>query len=137
MPEPRTIVFVCLHGVAKSVIAAAHMNRLSAERGLDICATAAGVEPEPEIAEAVAAGLLQDGLDVRDQRPRRVTREELATAWRVVSFGCDLSPMAPPGGAVERWDDVPMVSDGFPAARDAILARVRQLVDDGRGGRPG
>ena len=130
MPSSRTVVFVCLHGAAKSVIAAAHLNRLSAERGLAIRATAAGVEPEPEIPRPVREGLLREGLDVGHHRPRSVTPEELAAAWRVVSFGCDLSQVAPPALAVERWDDVPLVSDGFPAARDAIVRRVQRLLDE-------
>ena len=128
MPSTRTVVFVCLHGAAKSVIAGAYLNRLSAERGLDISATAAGVEPEPEIPLQVREGLLREGLDVRGHRPRSVTPEELAAAWRVVSFGCDLSHIAPPDLAVERWDDVPLVSEGFAAARDAIVRRVQQLL---------
>ncbi len=128
-PSTRTVVFICLHGAAKSVIAGAYLNRLSAECGLDIRATAAGVEPEPEIPLPVREGLLRDGLDVGDERPRKVTPEELAAAWRVVSFGCDLTHLAPPGRAVERWDDVPLVSDGFDAAREAIVRRVRWLLE--------
>jgi hypothetical protein len=77
----------------------------------------------------VVAGLLADGLDVRGQRPRRVTPGDLAGAWRVVSFGCDLDGLAPPGVGVIRWDDVPAVSDGFSAARDAIVGRRPQLLD--------
>jgi arsenate reductase (thioredoxin) len=130
MPSTRTVVFVCLHGAAKSVIAAACLNSLSAERGVDIRATAAGVEPEPEIPFHVRAGLREEGLDVSGHRPRSVTREELAAAWRVVSFGCDLGSIAPPGLAVERWDDVPLVSDGFDAARDAIAGRVQRLLGE-------
>ncbi|HET7265638.1 MAG TPA: hypothetical protein VFL28_13310 [bacterium] len=129
MPARQTIVFVCLHGAAKSVIAAAYWNRFAAERGLDVAATAAGLEPEPAIPPAVRDGLRGDGLDVGALRPRRVTRDDLASAVRVVSFGCDLSALAPPGRPVTRWDDVPAVSDGFPAARDAIVARVRRLLD--------
>jgi arsenate reductase len=129
MPSTRTVVFVCLHGTAKSVIAASYLNRLSAERGLNIRATAAGIEPEPDVPPHVREGLLQEGLDVRHHRAQTVTPEELAAAWRVVSFGCDLSHVAPPGLAVVRWDDVPLVSDGFPPARDAIVTRVRQLLD--------
>src|SRR5215469_9165269 len=129
MPSSDVVVFVCLHGSAKSVIASAYLNRLSAERGLSIRATAAGVDPDPNIPIHVQHGLLQDDIDVRNQLPRRVNREELSAAWRVVSFGCDLENVAPAGLAVERWDDVPAVSDGFPAARDAILARIRQFLD--------
>jgi len=129
MSSVRSIVFVCLHGAAKSVIAATYLNRLSTDRGLNIRATAAGIEPEPEVPSQVCEGLLYEGLDVRHYRPRRVTPEEMATAWRVVSFGCDLGEVAPPNLAIERWDDVPLVSDGFRAARDAIATRVHKLLD--------
>jgi arsenate reductase (thioredoxin) len=129
MPSSDVVVFVCLHGSAKSVIASAYLNRLSAERGLHIRATAAGVDPDPNIPIHVQNDLLQDDIDVRDQLPRRVNREELSAAWHVVSFACDLEDVAPAGLAVEQWDDIPAVSDGFPAARDAILGHVRRFLD--------
>ena len=129
MSSVRSIVFVCLHGAAKSVIAATYLNRLSTERGLNLRATATGIEPEPDVPPHVCEGLLREGLDVRHYRPRRVTPEELAAAWRAVSFGCDLSDVAPPSLAVERRDDVPQVSDGFQPARNAIAARVHELLD--------
>ena len=134
-PAERTVVFVCLHGAAKSVIAAAYLRRLAGELGLDVGATSAGIDPEPEVPPKVAEALLKDGIDVRHVLPRRVTRAELMTAWRVVSFGCDLGHVAPLTLAVARWDDVPAVSDGFVAARDAIVARVRRLLEDAGGPR--
>ena len=129
MRGSRAIVFVCLHGAAKSVIAAAYWNRFAAERGVETRATAAGIEPEPEIPPSVRDGLGKDGLEVEALRPRRVTADELSTAAHIVSFGCDLDKLAPPGRWVERWDDVPAVSDGFREARDAIVVRVRGLLD--------
>ena len=102
MSASRTVVFVCLHDAAKSVIAGAYLNRLAAERGLNICATSAGSEPESEVPASARDGLLREGLAVRHHRPRAVAPQELAAAWRVVSFGCDLSHLAPPGLAVER-----------------------------------
>src|SRR5262250_858896 len=48
---PR-VLFVCLHGAAKSVVAAAHFRRLAAARGLSMDAVAAGTEPDPELAGA-------------------------------------------------------------------------------------
>jgi len=123
----RTILFVCLHGAAKSVIAASHCQRLASEAGLEIRATFAGTEPDAEIAPAAAAGLRAEGMDVGDHRPHRVTPEEIARAWRVVSFGCDLEALAP-GFRPERWDDVPAVSDGYRAARDAIVTRLPGLL---------
>lgn len=126
----RTILFVCLHGAAKSVLAAAYFNQLAAARGLETRAEAAGTDPDPEVSPAVARALLGEGIDVRGRRPRRVTAEDLANASHVVSFGCDLSGLAPPGPSVERWDDVPAVSADFDTARDAILARLGRLLAD-------
>ena len=45
----RTVVFVCLHGAAKSLIAATLFQRLADERGLAVRSTFAGTEPDPAI----------------------------------------------------------------------------------------
>lgn len=126
----QKVVFVCLHGAAKSVVAAEHFKRLAAARGLAVEVSARGTEPDPELTPAAAAGLRADGIDVGDARPRRVTREDLAGAWRIVEFGCDLAAFAPAGARIERWGDVPAVSEGYAAARDAIAARLDRLVAD-------
>ena len=130
MTMTRTIAFVCLHGSAKSLIAAEYCGRLAVERGLDLRATSAGTEPDPDIPSKVIEGLLRGGIDVRGRRPRHLTAEELARASHVVSFGCDLGQMAPPGLTIERWDDVPAVSADFDAARDAIVARLQRLLSE-------
>lgn len=122
-------MFVCLHGAAKSVIAAAHFQRLANERGLRADATFAGTEPDTEIAPRVITELLAQGADVQGLRPRLVTSADVASASRIVTFGCDIAALNP-AVPVERWDDVPAVSDGYAAAREAIEARVTRLVDE-------
>ena len=129
--RPR-VLFVCLHGAAKSVIAAAHFRRLAAARGLGVDAVAAGTEPEPEHASGAVKGLAADGLRPAPARPRPVTRYDLDTATRVVSFGCDVVPAH--GQRVEQWD-VPAVSNGYEAARERIVANVERLVRELAGGR--
>jgi protein-tyrosine-phosphatase len=131
VPSAR-VLFVCLHGAAKSVIAAAHFRRLAAARGLAIGAVAAGTEPDPELAPKAVAGLAGDGLAAAPARPRPVTLYDLDTAYRVVGFGCDVT--ATRGQRVEQWD-VPAVSDGYPAARDRIVARLETLVAELAAGR--
>ena len=126
----KTVLFVCLHGAAKSVLAAADFERMARQRGLGLRAGFAGTEPDSEIAPRVLAELLAEGVDLRDQRPRRVTRADVDDAWRVVSFGCELGDVAGPGVAVEQWDDVPAVSDDFRKARAAIDARLSKLLED-------
>ncbi|MBI4247119.1 MAG: hypothetical protein HY614_08020 [Candidatus Rokubacteria bacterium] len=130
MNAQRTVLFVCLHGAAKSVLAAADWERLAAARGVDARGVARGLEPDPEIAPRVVAALREEGLDPGRQRPTRVTRDDLAGAWRVVAFGCDLGGLAGSGQAVERWDDVPAVGDDVVTARAAIRRRLERLLDE-------
>ena len=123
------VLFVCLHGAAKSVLAAADFERMAKERGMSIVAEAAGTEPDPEIAPKVMAALKTEGVDLSGQKPRLVTRAMAAGAARVVAFGCALGAAAPAGAKVEQWEDVPNVSDGLPAARAAIRAHLEHLLD--------
>jgi arsenate reductase (thioredoxin) len=124
----RTILFVCLHGSAKSLIAAEHLNLLARSRGFDVRGESAGVEPDADVPSPVIGGLAADGIDVKAYVPRRVTAEQITTATRIVSFGCDLGFAGPAAKRVEHWDDLPMVSDGYSTARDAIVARVEKLL---------
>jgi hypothetical protein len=127
--ETGKVVFVCLHGAAKSVIAASVFDRLAAARGLDVRATFAGTEPDPQIPPKVVQNLRAEGVELGGLRPRRVTRDELARARHIVSFGCDLTDLG--GGAgVECWDDVPAVSEDYRKARDVIASRVEALVEN-------
>ena len=128
MASITKIAFVCLHGSAKSLIAAEYCKRLAASRGAGVQASSSGPEPDAEVPGHVVEGLLGDGINVSGQRPQRVSREGLADATHIVSFGCDLSSIAPAGVAVERWDDCPAVSDGYAPARDFIAGRVEQLL---------
>jgi arsenate reductase (thioredoxin) len=125
----QKVLFVCLHGAAKSVLAAADFERLAKERRLPIAAESAGTEPDPEIAPKVLAALKAEGVDLTGQKPRAVTREMAAGATRVIAFGCALGAAAPEGAKVEQWEDVPNVSDGLPAARAAIRERLERLLD--------
>jgi arsenate reductase (thioredoxin) len=129
MGDDCTILFLCPHNAAKSVIAAAYCERLAAERDVTLRATSAGTDPDPGVSPSVAAALFAEGIDVRAHRPRRVTAEELARASRVVSLGCDLGDLAPPGLVIEHWDDVPSPSADLTRACAVIAVHVRRLVD--------
>jgi protein-tyrosine-phosphatase len=124
-PARPRVLFVCRHGAAKSVIGAAHFRRLAAARGLAMDAVAAGTEPDAELAPGAVKGLAGDGLPAAPGRPRPVTLYDLASATRVVSFGCQIP--AAREQRVDQWD-VPAVSDGYAAARDRIVAGVERLV---------
>jgi len=125
---PRTILFLCPHNAAKSVIAASLCARELARRGLNHEVDSAGTEPDAAPAPAVVALLAGEGFDVGAHRPRRVGAGELAGAWKVISLGCDVSSIAPPGLAIEHWNDVPAPSQDLAGARERIGAHVDALV---------
>ena len=130
MTETGTVLFLCPHNAAKSVLAAADFEQLARERGLGLRADSAGTEPDDRPSPAVVAALRAEGVDVSGHRPRRVARQDLVDAHRVISLGCDLGDLVPPGVPVERWDDVPPVGRDLGAARDAIRRHVEALVGE-------
>src|SRR5262245_10706176 len=71
------IVFVCEHGAAKSLIAAAHFNKLAEERGLPHRAIARGTNPDEKFAPAVVASIRKDGLNAPVGQPTKVTEADL------------------------------------------------------------
>ena len=125
-----TIVFVCEHGAAKSVIAAAHFNRLAAEKGLPYRAVSRGTKPDDAVAPAVRTGLASEGIDVSTWRPKAVTDEDIRRAGRVVSLATDLPATKPlVKTKLLEWNDVPSMSQSYDAARGAIVQRVEKLVE--------
>jgi protein-tyrosine-phosphatase len=131
-----TVLFLCPHNAAKSVIAVAYFRRLAAEAGLDVVADSAGTEPDEAVWPSVVELLRGDGLDADDRRPRRVTPEDLARARLVVNMGCELPADAPLPHEVVRWDDLPLASKDLRGSRDAIRKRVEDLVAELRRLRP-
>src|SRR5262249_56748441 len=78
-PQPEvnasTVVFVCEHGAAKSVIAAAHFNRLASELKLPYRAVARGTNPDDAGSAAVRNGLAAGGLDVTACQPKSLSQD--------------------------------------------------------------
>jgi protein-tyrosine-phosphatase len=123
------VAFVCLHGSAKSLIAAEFFNRLAQERRLAFAATTSGPEPDPEVPPNVIEGLLNHAIDVRGYRPTMISATGLADADLIVSFACEAGAALAPGKPVERWDDCPAVSADFDTAWRFITGHVEQLVN--------
>ena len=123
-----TVVFLCQYGGAKSVMAASYFNRLAEEHALPYSAIAAAAEePYDAVPPPVAAFLEQDGFDVRAFKPRHVEPQDVQTAAKIVSIDCDLSN-AGVDAPVERWDDVPKVSEDLEGSAAAIKRHVEALA---------
>ncbi len=124
----RTVLFLCPHNAAKSIIAAEYFNQKAHADGLAWRADSAGTEPAETVSPVVVAMLRQDGLDVSQVKPRLVTPAELRDSGLVVSIGCTSQELNGIMRDVEYWDDVPLVSQNPEGSREAIRRQIDELI---------
>lgn len=127
--DKTTVVFVCEHGAAQSVIAAAYFNRLAAERHLPYRAIARGASPQENPSVATAKGLEADGIAFPRENPKGLSEADVADAVRIVAF-CPIAGKFSTMTEVDEHDDVPLVADGYAAARDKIVGYVKQVLSE-------
>ena len=125
-----TVLFVCEHGAAKSVIAAAYFNKLAKDPRLNYKATFRGVNPDPALNSVAEKGLRQDGIDTSGWKPARVTQRDVDEASLIVTLACALPAGTHVASKVTDWSEIPSPSQNYQRARDEIKKRVQKLVDD-------
>jgi hypothetical protein len=59
-----------------------------------------------------------------------VTADDLASASRVITFNLAPDELPMSSSSIERWDDVPSVSENLKAARDAIDRHIDRLIEE-------
>jgi arsenate reductase (thioredoxin) len=126
--RPSQVVFVCQHGVVKSLIATEWFNRLAKERNLTVRAVSRGVEPGEAVPAAVKEGLKQDGFDVGSFKPKELTKADFAGAIEVVALGVESPLFGDAPVAVERWKDIPPATTQYAASRDVMRQRIEALL---------
>lgn len=124
-----TIMFVCEHGAAKSLIATVYFNKLASEAGLPDRAMFRGTNPQAELSQTTVAGLKADGLEVPSMKPTAIAQQDVDRATYIFAIGCPLPANAASSGKAADWSDVPE-GQGYAAARDAIRKHVEQLIAD-------
>ena len=94
-PNPAaspTIVFVCAHGAAKSVIATAYFNKR-------------GIEPQAELSERTVEALRADGVVVPPGKPTVIGDKDIDDATHIFAIGCPLPQKAKASGKGTDWSD--------------------------------
>src|SRR5262245_29533525 len=75
-----SVIFVCEHGAAKSVIATAYFNKLAVDRGLPYRATFRGTSPPDDLSTRAIAGLRADGIVIPDGKPSAIASDDVERA---------------------------------------------------------
>lgn len=123
----KTLLFICEHGAAKSIIAATYFNKLASEANLELRAVARGTNPDAELSPKTVAGLQADGLTPTESSPQKLSLADIESSQQVVTF-CELPEEYRNKTAVEQWDEVPPVSEDYDKARDAIVEKIHRLI---------
>src|SRR6185503_4073845 len=129
MKQNSTIIFVCEHGAAKSIIAAAYFNKLAQEKKLKSHAIARGIHPDSELSPKAITGLCDDGLTPTELVPQKLSLEDVESAQRIITF-CELPAEYQQKANVEHWNGVPPVSEDYQKARDAIVERINRFLNN-------
>ena len=126
----KTVIFACVHNAGRSQMAAALFNKRadpSKARALS-----AGTNPGGRVHPEVVTVMREEGVDLVDARPQKLTPELASQAQLLITMGCgDECPFVP--GL--RRDDWPLEDPkGQPVERvreirDDIRRRVEALVD--------
>jgi arsenate reductase len=127
-PAP-TVLFMCPHGAAKSLMASAYFQKVAKDRGLNVRVDSAGTEPDPQLSKGVVAHLEKNGYAIPIEKPRAATAADMRNADVIISMGCDLSKLPAPKGVVQNWH-VPDFSADFNLAEQAIREQVNRLVEE-------
>jgi arsenate reductase len=77
----ETILFLCPHNAARSIMAEAYYNHRVQQEGLPFLADSAGTEPSEQIWLTVIELPQREGIPLTSQIPRKVTRDDLLDAF--------------------------------------------------------
>ena len=123
-------LFVCVHNAGRSQMAAGFLNHLS---GGAVDVRSAGSMPADQINTVAVDAMLEEGIDIRQERPKVLTPEAVKAADVVITMGCgDACPIFP-GKRYEDWKLDDPAGQGIEAVRpirDEIRRRVLVLLDE-------
>ena len=123
----KSVLFVCEHGSAKSLMAASFFDRLAAEQNVAYRAIARGTTPEETVPPGVAADLKKDGFELAFFKPQILTRQDVDQAVAIVAF-CEIPPGLVDRSKLSTWMDVPPASVDYEKAKAVMLPRIQALV---------
>jgi arsenate reductase len=126
----KTVLFACVHNAGRSQMAAALFNKLADPSKAR--AVSAGTQPGAHVHPEVVEVMREDGIDLSNVVPRKLTDDIATEADILVTMGCGEACPVVPG--VER-DDWPLEDPkGQPLGRvreirGDVEARVRGMIE--------
>jgi arsenate reductase (thioredoxin) len=126
--QNKKIVFVCEHGAAKSVIAAAYFNKIAKEKKLPWEAVCRGTAPDEQISERTKTLLTSDNLFDPKLKPQKLSQEDVDQADQVILF-FPLPESIQSKNNIINWPGIDAVNNDFLKLRDDIISKLTPLID--------
>ncbi|SNZ15038.1 Protein-tyrosine-phosphatase [Natronoarchaeum philippinense] len=134
---PVRVAFICVQNAGRSQMSTAFAERERGRRGLDdaIEILTGGTHPAEHVHEAVVEVMREEGFDLSDRTPRRISTDELESCDYVATMGCSTLELDADDSEVDIRDWALDDPDGKEPARvreigDEIRDRVSALFDD-------
>jgi protein-tyrosine-phosphatase len=124
------ILFLCVHNAGRSQIAAAFARQIGGDQ---VVVHSAGSDPGEKLNPAVVEAMMEVGLDISSESPKRLTEEMGRRADVIVTMGCGDACPVYLGKRYEDWElDDPNGKDlnAVRVIRDEIRDRVKELVSE-------
>jgi arsenate reductase (thioredoxin) len=128
-PTGKTVLFVCEHGTVKSLLAKVLFEQYAEKIGLQMRAESRGTHADSIVPPWMLQGLALDHVDLGSWHPQTLGAGDLASASYIVSFDVPETATAAAKAPRTQWDGLPSVTQDYSKGRDAIKARIHQLVD--------
>lgn len=125
MATKPSVLFVCVHNAGRSQMAAGYLNHLA---GDTVEVRSAGSAPVDSINPVVVEAMLEEGIDLSDQKPKILTTDAVQASDVVITMGCgDVCPHFP-GKRYLDWKLDDPAGEGLDAVR-TIRNEIRQRIE--------
>ena len=134
MEKPKaSVMFVCVHNAGRSQMAAGYLKQLG---GNDVEVRSSGTAPAESVNPAVVEVMLEEGIDISQNKPKLLTVDDVRVSDYVITMGCgDTCPIFP-GKKYLDWplqDPAGQGPDAVRPIRDEIKTLVEDLLAEIRG----
>lgn len=120
-----SVIFVCVHNAGRSQMAAGYLSHLAGDK---IEVRSAGSAPVNSINPVVVEAMLEEGIDLSNQKPKILTADAVEASDVVITMGCgDACPFFP-GKRYLDWQLNDPAGEGLNAVR-AIRNEIRHHVE--------
>ena len=132
----KTVIFACVHNAGRSQMAAALFNALADPAKAR--AVSAGTKPGDRVHPEVVEVMREQGIDLSDARPQKLTEQLARTGQMLVTMGCGDECPYVPGLRRDDWpldDPKGKPLEDVRRIRDDIRRRVAALIERAGWGR--